>query len=51
MNTMPVPVGPLPRDIPSRVTDIIDDALVDAPRIGVPDVSDLAAALREALYG
>jgi eukaryotic-like serine/threonine-protein kinase len=49
LNTDAVPIRDRDRKIPKRLAKVIDEALVDKPRITIASAADLAAALREAL--
>jgi hypothetical protein len=49
LNTAAVPIRQRDPKIPKRLATVIDEALIDQPRIAITSAADLAAALREAL--
>lgn len=51
MSTMPVPIRRIDRNIPRPVAAVIDEALIDAPHIGIQDAGHLTLALRKAVFG
>jgi hypothetical protein len=49
LNTAAVPIHKRAAKIPKRLAQVIDEALIDKPRITMTSAAELAAALREAL--
>jgi eukaryotic-like serine/threonine-protein kinase len=49
LDTMPIPIRQRDPGIPARLAAVIDEALIDNPRITITSAAELAAALREAM--
>ncbi len=51
VNTGAIPIRERNLGVPSRLAAVIDEALIDNPRIGIGSAAELAAALRDAAFG